>query len=394
MSDVVISRRHGALNLTVHTAESVFPHCYTISFDSLNSNPVLQIQTGQTNGDGKVIESNIPLGDIDPREHAIKHAEIAAIVTNALLGEVQDTEQRSIVAKVPPAPLPELEPEEPEYLYILEDFPRYEDFIGLDSEIEQLQNAADLFFTPPELLKKYGQKPGAVLLHGPGGVGKTALVQATAKQYRFDYRTYEFNDFSDAGLGVPQRKLQSIYDEAGSAGHPVMIFFDNCDGIFKKDAGGNPGRSLSLVATLKSILDRSQEYPNVLSVFAANSLGGFDKALLGAGRFNTILPIEQPNDKVRVATFLGKLIQQSDHFVTNLVMPDVADDYEFAIGSGRLEDAISNSANFTAADFETVFRKLRAIRMKHEKDTGEEPPLLTAQQLIDAIVAHNKSKLV
>ncbi len=197
-------------------------------------------------------------------------------------------------------------------------------------------------------------------------------------------------------VGDPQKKLQSIYDEARDLGHPVLVFFDECDGLFRNDAGGNEGVTLSLVTTLKRILGNPADYPNVLSTFATNSIKGFDEALLRAGRFNTILAIDKPTDSVRVNVFIDKLARDGHHFVAELFFPLTADAYddgtEFSGRTNAFESAIAESEGFTPADYEAVLAKLRATRMKHELQTGEEAPLLDAQQLVAAILAHRKSR--
>jgi hypothetical protein len=391
----IVSRRRGAINLSVPPEKGHHAHLYTVEHQEHRNKPSILVRSGQTKGDSTITWADNAYEDVDAREHVKRHAEVTAIIANTFLATLRDSQAETVLAKFPLNQVPEEQPPAPDYLHVLEKFPNYSDFIGLDYQTSELKRAASLYFIQPELLEKYSVRPGAVFIHGPSGTGKTSLVQATAKEYGFDYLQYRFTDiFSTNLVGDPQRNLQIIYDEAREQDHPMLIFFDKCDGLFSANAGGNAGINLSLVTTLKDILEHQQEYPNVLSVFAANSTEGFDPTLFRTGLFNTIIPISTPPETVRVNRFLDKLVQQSGHFVTDLLSPDIPDEYRqepTAIVS-VLSEAISLSANFTPADYETVFSGLRQIRMNHELLTGEEPPLLTAWQLVEAIVAYKKTR--
>lgn len=266
------------------------------------------------------------------------------------------------------------------------EFPTFEDLGGLDNEIALLREVA-LDIKTPELLAEYGiKRASGVLLQGPAGVGKTELVRALAREMQAVFNIVQISDIIDMYVGKPVEKLRQEFEDTRVFEGPYIMFFDEFDGLFSHNAGGNSGVTRALVAEFKNILSTVlKEYPNVLVVAAANSIDGFDPALLRAGRFDTIIKIPVPNEAGRTEIFAKVLYAQSKHF--DIMSLDSADD-----GTVNTKELAALSEGFTGADIKYIVNDLLRKRMRIEQRTGVRPDRITQNELAAAVKAHRLSR--
>lgn len=263
-------------------------------------------------------------------------------------------------------------------------FPDFEDFGGLDQEIIALREAALDRFSP-DLLGKYGLKPSnGIILQGPGGVGKTGLVQALAKKMRVNYHEVRGTEIRDPYIGVSERQLRQTFDACAATNERTILFFDEADGLFSNNAGGNEGSTRSLVAELKAILGNMNRYPNLLVIVAANSLANFDPALLRPGRFDTVIKIGLPSEAARAEIFNKYLYKHAGHFAVMTI-----DNIDDSIITRTLAE---RAANFTGNDIESVITGLLRQKMRRELARGSEPPKITQAEILEAIDRHRQTR--
>jgi hypothetical protein len=272
------------------------------------------------------------------------------------------------------------------------EFPTFQDFGGLQQQIQQIRDHVDVFLAATELLQKYGAeaKPN-VIMQGPGGTGKTSLVRATAREYGFRLIEVRVSDVQGVYAGETSQKLRRLYEEATSTEVPTILFFDEADGLFSNGAGGNTGVARSLVAELKATLARQAEHPNVMTWIATNTLDGFDPALLRAGRFDTVVKCFAPDESGRSEIWRRQVMSRtalfqvlSDESVTgNAPIPD--DPVEF----GPLGRA---SEDMTGADIASVIKSMLYAMMLAEIRTGEQPVPYSQTDIIIAIERYRRNR--
>jgi GTPase SAR1 family protein len=302
-------------------------------------------------------------------------------------------------ARVPGTALVKVEHEpQAAYLKMLERYPSFEDFGGLDEEITLLKRAARMVNASPELLTAYGLgHPGGVLLQGPGGVGKTTLAQAWAKYMKAEFREVAIDEILSRYVGESTQNLRKKYESANAAGHQVVLCFNEFDGLFSKQASGNEGVAQSMVALYKTILEDPGKYPNVITVATANSLDGFDPNLLRPGRFGFVIPIGLPNEKARTEIFSVYLYRRpehfelltSDHMETMLTTPGEAGSPAGLIDIPAL---VALTREWTGDDIKHVVERPLWDNLLQEEETGVRPPRITQARLISSIKYHREHR--
>ncbi|PLS81706.1 hypothetical protein CYG49_01540 [Candidatus Saccharibacteria bacterium] len=265
-----------------------------------------------------------------------------------------------------------------------EAFPSFDDFGGLDDEIDRLKDASVLF-SHPEVCHEYGvRRPNGILLVGPSGVGKTELTRALARETESTLVEIKVSEVLSQWVGNANKSLSEIFKKAGGTEGPVILFFDEFDGFFSNEAGGNKGSATSLITEMKQILSNLQQlYPNVLVVGATNSTAGFDPALLRPGRFDVMLQIGKPNEDARREIF-GKKI--SAHFEL----------YRFSTSGTGDEINIDNLAGATedmsGADIDAILNSVRTAKALQRIRTGEHTRICQAD-VLRAIRLHREQRL-
>ncbi|AZA11421.1 proteasome ATPase [Corynebacterium gerontici] len=192
---------------------------------------------------------------------------------------------------------------------VLEEIPdvTYQEIGGLDSQIEDIQDAVELPFTHPELYREYDLRPPkGVLLYGPPGCGKTLIAKAVAhslsERIGGDGASYFINvkgpELLNKFVGETERRIRLIFERArelAQDGRPVIVFFDEMESIFRtRGSGVSSDMETTVVPQLLAELDGVEGLSNVIVVGATNREELIDPAILRPGRLDVKIRVERP----------------------------------------------------------------------------------------------------
>jgi len=199
---------------------------------------------------------------------------------------------------------------------VLEEVPDigYDDIGGLGPQIGAIRDAVELPFAHPELFAEHGLKaPKGILLYGPPGCGKTLIAKAVAHSLaaaaraksgdEADERAFFLNvkgpELLNKYVGETERHIRLIFARArekASEGHPVVVFFDEMESLFRtRGTGVSSDVETTIVPQLLSEIDGVERLENVIVIGASNREDMIDPAILRPGRLDVKIKIERPD---------------------------------------------------------------------------------------------------
>ncbi|HSK90779.1 MAG TPA: proteasome ATPase [Euzebyales bacterium] len=199
---------------------------------------------------------------------------------------------------------------------VLEEVPdiAYGDIGGLGPQIEAIRDAVELPFLHADLFIEHELRPPkGILLYGPPGCGKTMIAKAVAnslakrvaeKEGRADAKSYFLNikgpELLNKYVGETERQIRLIFQRAREKvqeGHPVIVFFDEMDSIFRtRGSGVSSDVENTIVPQLLSEIDGVEALKDVIVIGASNREDMIDPAILRPGRLDVKIKIDRPDE--------------------------------------------------------------------------------------------------
>lgn len=110
-----------------------------------------------------------------------------------------------------------------------------------------------------------------ILMHSPPGCGKTHLVRAIIQKFQddYDYLWVDSSDIMSSYYGEIQKKISSIFEAARKHNKPVILFFDEIDGLFGEHKDSQ-SVDIQNITTFKQETDGNKDNSNLIIIGATN----------------------------------------------------------------------------------------------------------------------------
>ena len=219
-----------------------------------------------------------------------------------------DPRSNLVIERIPKAEVEQL---------VLERVPdiTYEQIGGLKDQVEAIRDAVELPYLHGELFTEFELRPPkGILLYGPPGCGKTMIAKAVAnslakrvseKTGRDDVTSFFLNvkgpELLNKYVGETERQIRLIFQRArekASAGHPVIVFFDEMESLFRtRGSGVSSDVETTIVPQLLAEIDGVEGLKDVVVIGASNREDMIDPAILRPGRLDVKIKVERPDDE-------------------------------------------------------------------------------------------------
>lgn len=154
----------------------------------------------------------------------------------------------------------------------------------------------------------------SIVLHGPGGTGKTTVIEALANTCNVPLVEVTPSDIAIGGEGAIERRARAVFGALSMLSR-VVILFDEFDPILKRrnDTGTDDTTIFSfltpgMLPKLKALHDSAQER-SVAFALITNLIGTLDLPAVRKGRFDEAVGIYPP-DPLSRAGYIAYLCHQ------------------------------------------------------------------------------------
>lgn len=137
--------------------------------------------------------------------------------------------------------------------------------------------------------------PGAILLHGPPGSGKTYAVDKLVDHLDWPNFSIDCGSIGSPYIHETGRKIATVFEEAAKAS-PAVIVIDEIDAFLaaRENGAGAQHRVEEVSEFLRRIPEAAKN--RVLVVGMTNRLAALDPAVVRRGRFDHILEVGMPSE--------------------------------------------------------------------------------------------------
>jgi proteasome-associated ATPase len=183
---------------------------------------------------------------------------------------------------------------------------------GLGPQIEAIRDAIELPYLHADLYARYELRaPKGILLYGPPGCGKTMIAKAVASSLarrvsaegappvRSHFLNVKGPELLNKYVGETERQIRVIFQRArerSREGHPVVVFFDEMEALFRtRGTGVSTDVETTIVPQLLAEIDGVESLRDVIVIGASNREDMIDPAILRPGRLDVKIRVDRPD---------------------------------------------------------------------------------------------------
>jgi transitional endoplasmic reticulum ATPase len=201
------------------------------------------------------------------------------------------------------AGLKDVEPSATREFYIEKSESNFGSLGGLEPVKRLLDAVVEHAHMHAEIYEQVGlTPPRGILLAGPAGTGKTAMVRALSGEKQIPLIAIDGPQLYSKWLGDSERALREVFKKARRAA-PCILFFDTIDALAPK--GGAEQFSTDVYQRILSQLlreiDNLRDVKGVILLAATDRPERVEPALLRSGRFDYIFTFTKPDAVDRAA---------------------------------------------------------------------------------------------
>jgi transitional endoplasmic reticulum ATPase len=258
------------------------------------------------------------------------------------------------------AGLKEVEPSATREFFIEKSTSTFASLGGLNEVKRLLDAVIEHSHMRDEIYEQVGlAPPRGILLVGPSGTGKTAMVRALSGEKQVPLITIDGPQLYSKWLGESERALREVFKKARRTA-PCILFFDTIDAVAPKFGADQFGTDVyqRILSQLLREIDNLRDVKGVILLAATNRSERIEPALLRSGRFDYILPFAKPDaaDRAAIMRLCCRRVP---------LAPDV-DFEEFADWMEGL----------TGADIESLCKKATLLAIVEFQDGTRVPPFV------------------
>lgn len=182
---------------------------------------------------------------------------------------------------------------------------KWDDVGGLEDVKREIREAVELPLKNPEKFTKMGIRPvRGILLVGLPGTGKTLLAKAVATESEANFISVKGPEFLSKWVGESEKAVRELFRKARMAA-PCIVFIDEIDAVAGFRGSFDEGTRVAerIVNSLLTEMDGLQNLKNVVVLAATNRPDMLDPALLRPGRFDKVIQLPAPDEKMRFEIF-------------------------------------------------------------------------------------------
>jgi transitional endoplasmic reticulum ATPase len=294
---------------------------------------------------------------------------------SAAAGEPPDLSALEVTQADFLAGLKEVEPSAAREFFIEKSAVTFASIGGLAEVKQVLDSVVEHAHVRDTLYEQVGlTPPRGVLLVGPSGTGKTAIVRALAGEKQIPLIAIDGPQLYSRWLGESEKALREVFKKARRTA-PCLLFFDTVDAIAPRTAGDWTGSDVHqrMLSQLLREIDNLQDVKGVILLAATNRPERVDPALLRSGRFDYIVRVSRPDAADRAA-ILRLCCRQ---------MPLAAD--------VDLDDLSLRTDGFTGADLESACKKAALLAIADVQGQKPAAPLVVRRGHFEAVLRNTKN---